>query len=503
MKKLLILIFISGMAFAQDNLVWKLEGPKLPGYGYSWSTPLIMDNILFWAGQDKGFAAVDASTGSIKWVDTVNFYNGTYDSPVGYDGAIFIQRNDYMDNTKTALLALSASDGQILWQKNQMSLVERAAKPISILNKSIYIVSTDTLFCLDINNGSTVWKIGRDYNNVLIDYADKNLYAIRRDSTVLEVLDNKTGALQWRYGFGEGSGTLESMSYTVYNSKQYLVLAPARDYYGKSTKFYCLDLDNKSVLWSSDKLGAVGNKSAPVILGNRVFAGTEKSADTTQNIIAFGLETGGILWEKPARISGATNSPYVLALDGKVFYENSTGTTFAVMCADPLTGNAVWNSKPEFENPWPLTWGSPLLYDNKIYLAKDGEGIFCFNVGQLNGAWPVLGGNVFSTNSYNADLVSGIEKIDDEIPAGFSLEQNYPNPFNPSTNIRYSVPSESVVLIKVYDVLGNELAELVNSRHTPGSYMVAFDGKNLASGMYVYTIKSGDFFHSQKMMLLK
>ncbi len=96
------------------------------------------------------------------------------------------------------------------------------------------------------------------------------------------------------------------------------------------------------------------------------------------------------------------------------------------------------------------------------------------------------------------------------IPTSFSLKQNYPNPFNPSTIIKYSIPSIgkgdiNSVQLKIYGILGNEIATLVNETKSPGEYSVSFDaGKyNLASGIYFYQLKAGNFISTKKMVLLK
>ena len=85
----------------------------------------------------------------------------------------------------------------------------------------------------------------------------------------------------------------------------------------------------------------------------------------------------------------------------------------------------------------------------------------------------------------------------------FNLEQNYPNPLNPCTLIKYSIAERSNVTLKVFDVLGNEVAVLVNSNQEAGSYDINFDASNLASGLYIYTLNTGNFTSSKKMMLLK
>lgn len=104
---------------------------------------------------------------------------------------------------------------------------------------------------------------------------------------------------------------------------------------------------------------------------------------------------------------------------------------------------------------------------------------------------------------YTTEITVVDVKEDPEIVNTFNLEQNYPNPFNPSTSIKYSIAQRSNVTLKVYDVLGNEVSELVNKNQEVGSYDVNFDASKLASGLYIYTLKAGKFNLSKKMMLLK
>ncbi|MBZ0184077.1 MAG: T9SS type A sorting domain-containing protein [Melioribacteraceae bacterium] len=89
------------------------------------------------------------------------------------------------------------------------------------------------------------------------------------------------------------------------------------------------------------------------------------------------------------------------------------------------------------------------------------------------------------------------------LPTEFALQQNYPNPFNPTTSIEYSVPSREYVILKVYDVLGNEVVTLVNEQKSAGHYKVSFNAINLASGLYIYRIQVGEFNSVRKMMFIK
>ncbi len=92
-------------------------------------------------------------------------------------------------------------------------------------------------------------------------------------------------------------------------------------------------------------------------------------------------------------------------------------------------------------------------------------------------------------------------------PKEFKLEQNYPNPFNPTTKIRYQIPDVGTGLaqsvLKVYDILGNEVATLVNEQKEPGYYEVEFNASQFASGVYIYRLQSGNFISTKKMMVIK
>lgn len=88
-------------------------------------------------------------------------------------------------------------------------------------------------------------------------------------------------------------------------------------------------------------------------------------------------------------------------------------------------------------------------------------------------------------------------------PDSYNLAQNYPNPFNPITTIKYSIPENGNVSLKVYDILGNEVASLVNEEKAPGVYSVTFDASRLSSGVYFYKIQAGSYTSTKKMLLLK
>jgi hypothetical protein len=99
--------------------------------------------------------------------------------------------------------------------------------------------------------------------------------------------------------------------------------------------------------------------------------------------------------------------------------------------------------------------------------------------------------------------LTSITNISGNTPSSFSLEQNYPNPFNPSTMIKFAVPKNSAVKLSIYDMSGKEVAVIVNEVLGTGEYEISWYPKNLASGIYFYTLKSADFIETKRMVLTK
>ncbi|MBK8554120.1 MAG: T9SS type A sorting domain-containing protein [Ignavibacteria bacterium] len=115
--------------------------------------------------------------------------------------------------------------------------------------------------------------------------------------------------------------------------------------------------------------------------------------------------------------------------------------------------------------------------------------------------WAVgYGGDIIKTTTGGT---VGIQTISSEIPEHFYLSQNYPNPFNPVTKINYSIVKAQNVVLKVYDVLGSEVATLVNTKQNAGIYSVDWDAGRYPSGIYFYNLSAGDFTETRKMMLVK
>lgn len=152
------------------------------------------------------------------------------------------------------------------------------------------------------------------------------------------------------------------------------------------------------------------------------------------------------------------------------------------------------------------------LYDGRIVRTTDGgrtwnediqltsNSIFSVSYAGKNHAWATgSGGTILYYNRLHSD----VEAAELRPVGSYSLSQNYPNPFNPSTTISYSIPKGSFVELRIYDILGREVLTLVNQEQNAGTYKIKFDASSLPSGVYIYSIRAGEFMESKKLMLLK
>lgn len=210
---------------------------------------------------------------------------------------------------------------------------------------------------------------------------------------------------------------------------------------------------------------------------NEILAGTLGSG--YQNSYILKSSDGGINWyvayittEGVGEIEVKGDVAYAIGYStGKIFKSTDRGNTWR-------TYNTISNGGAY-----------------KIKFANENTGYICG-----------YGGKLIKTTNGGFDPI-GIEPISAEIPSGFTLHQNYPNPFNPSTKIKFEIPKASLVRLTVYDILGRQVAELVNQNLNAGTFeyelSAAGGGVELSSGIYFYKLEAGDFVETKRMVLIK
>jgi hypothetical protein len=215
-------------------------------------------------------------------------------------------------------------------------------------------------------------------------------------------------------------------------------------------------------------MDARGQKQSFYFRNSERVSGNTMGADDAGNVEMPPPPPFDIFWASPASgnyvqsVAGGTNSTEVpLRIKSPVY---------------PM--KLSWNVRAENG----LTY--TLVVDGKAHATMEGEGTASL-------ATP------FKTISIN------VGPYGSSLPKTYALEQSYPNPFNPTTSIAYQIPVQSKVSLKVYDVLGREVATLVNGEQSAGSKVVQFNGSNLASGVYYYRLSAGAFSDMKKMLLIK
>lgn len=191
-----------------------------------------------------------------------------------------------------------------------------------------------------------------------------------------------------------------------------------------------------------------------------------------------------------------------------VYYDarnTPTSDSVQVYISRSLDGGNTWRDylvSSEKFYPQPVSLGGTGNQGDNIGIVSSG--------GKLYPVWMAKypGSTVYQIWSSNIDLSTiGLNQISSEVPNGFELSQNYPNPFNPQTRIKYSIPKNSNVLIKLYNIQGKEIATLAEGIHTAGTYEINFNindfGSVLSSGIYFYKLITDDLSLTRKMLLTK
>jgi hypothetical protein len=340
--------------------------------------------------------------------------------------------------------------GAVLPVAGQITVTSSDASAMFTLGKTSWTYEDSTTTSLNIGAlGSTSW----DFRSLHVDFG----------STLTSVAPSSTpyaGDFSTATHAFQTSQSLEGISITVY---QYFILS------------------------SSSLLNPGTKGGGPSQFGTVVYSLTNSPAAMNY---AF-PSTFGTTWNT------SYTENYSITVGGFPIVGSTTdyAESYAVDAYGPMSlpGGATYQAlRIRFEER------SPDLRVGYIFIAKEGAIVTVSALDTLNksGAIPVAGVSWISPTAVGvAD-----EKTN---PAEYALFQNFPNPFNPATIIKYQVPVTSSVKLSVYDVIGREVAVLINETKTPGEYTATFDAKALSSGVYIYRLEAGNFVQSKRMLLVK
>ncbi len=351
------------------------------------------------------------------------------------------------------------TSGNTLWQK----LMSRTENPWALA------LATDTGFCVVASYESAV--------------GTKNDIVIIRTSS--------KGDTVWSKRFG-GAENDDPEAIVATPDSGFIVLANTSSYGLGNGDLYVLRLNKRGdTLWTKTFGGAewdVGYQIERTSDGNYLIVGGTYSFGVSGQVYAIKIsQDGTVIWESKvggpgARAYDCDETPDGGFLLGGLIYAGTNNDMYFVRI--DRDGNFLW--------------------DKRIGKGTYESGVFVL---RLPDGSPLLVGKYGSSSGlYIVKLLPEAVAVDDAgwgVPEGFALAQSYPNPFNAKAVIRCQWSVAGIVRLVVYDVLGREVAVLIDERRPPGHYQAEFDGTALASGVYFYRLTSGAHVETRKMLLMK
>lgn len=363
-------------------------------------------------------------------------------------------------------------DGTLKWKYETSAPIVELAMPNIDLEGRTYITNgLGELYSFN-PDGTLNWNVkyeggffqrspafSPDGNTIYIAGRDSNLFAINLD-----------GTLKWKFS-------------VIETDKAPLIDANGNIYFDSGYNLYCL-FPNGIIKWIFDDF-VMGSYSMPAIdkNGNIYAIGFQLTSQGVEKLLISIDYNGELNWYYTFDFIEPDDfwQPLICDSEGTVYI----GSTF---------GHYYYAISSNGELKWKLPLNDYQV-DNTGAIAKDGTLYIGVHKSSL------------VTNQQNTLIAirdTGTVSVKDNFKVlDYQLEQNYPNPFNPNTTINYVVKERGFIQLKVYDVLGKEVATLVNEEKQQGNYTVSFNGSNLPSGVYVYNLRVNYYIQNMKMILLK
>ncbi|GMU98024.1 MAG: hypothetical protein AMXMBFR51_07620 [Ignavibacteriota bacterium] len=465
-------------------------GPQTPTVSWSedmefgiFSGPVVDQKGYLYFGSynvDSDFFYCYIPNYGLKW----QYETGSNRAP---ESGIIIDSSNtiYFGGRDNYLYALSY-DGDLKWKYKTSGQIISTVIPNIDLQGNIYI--TDFVFPVTqpgalysvSPEGNLNWKViydgGFAFKSPVLSPDGNTIYIPAIDSNLIAL--NLDGTIKWKFSCGN------IFRAAMVDSDGNIYFLPEED----PQYFYSL-FPNGTLRWKYfiQNIGVAGSDVIPTIdyQGNLYFIGFDTTCCPYYLSLVSVDYNGNFRWKYLFNEieSEDFTQPLICDSQGTIYVGSTVGYYYYAISSEGY-----------------LKWKLPLIFieqqvDNTGAISDDGT-LF---IGVHHSS---LATNQKKTLLAIQDTVTHVKDEKSEIIA-FRLEQNYPNPFNPITKIKYTIPQSGRVTLTVYDMMGSEVAVLLNRYQEAGSYDVIFQAKDLASGIYFYTLTSGNFTATKKLILLK
>ncbi len=423
---------------------------------------------------------------------------------------------------------IKSTDNGANWNDLSNSMIKNNYNDIYVIDSLRSIVVGDSSKILTTNNAGNTWVsqyLGGNYRLNSIFFINSNTGYIAGGHSVYyppfityyysKIYKSTNGGLSWSliYGLNNESSELKSVKF-INNSTGFcignngILVKTTNSGVNWVTQNLGLNYSFNSICFTNANIGYIAGNNGIIFkstdLGNSWFqliSGTTSSLSSimfpSENV-GFASSSNKVLKTTDNGLnwnSYDVNVPYEFAIKSISFLNIDVGYAVGVSFPDygragdlvkTTNGGQNWLRMSIFSG-YPSYQRRGL---NSVHFLNDNYG---YIVGEIS--------TILTTS--NGGNIIGIQLASSHIPQTFALPQNYPNPFNPVTKIKFDIPNQSVAKIIIYDLLGREVATLVNEQLKPGTYEVDWDGTGFASGVYFYSLVTNDFVETKRMVLIK
>jgi Concanavalin A-like lectin/glucanases superfamily/Secretion system C-terminal sorting domain/PQQ-like domain/PKD domain len=415
-------------------------------------------------------------------------------SSIAYDTTVYIASSD------RNLYAFSR-DGNSIWTLPTGGVLTATPVVDSIANRLYIGVSNHNFIAVNRLTGKVDWNYFADaqINNSAVVTGDRKLVFATQKGT-LYGFDLKTLTLPvtptWQIALPD-----TAPSSIALDNQGYIYVGTSS---GNLLKISMLANQQPSVVWQVPLGQAI--VGSPVIDA----AGTLYVGSLNANLYAIDIRSGAVKWVFSTQ--GAIRSTPAISGAGNIYVANDSGEVISL----DTSKNILWYYKTNSAIAAPL-----LYYKSTLYIGTLGNQVIAlYDVAdssqatsphkanasrQISGKpiWATYQGNNQRTGTFSSSGTTGIKNPSGRIPIAYTLMQNYPNPFNPSTTIQFALPKDGKVSIKIFNMLGQHIATLIDNFQSAGYHEVTFNIDSFSSGIYFYQMTAGSFVATKKMLLMK